>query len=73
MILLGLKMNISTFRIAFINEDEDHRCCWFSDDEKNIYFDGSYTGDYGVGDVVSVGWAYFGGENREVLWVERIA
>lgn len=73
MILLGLKMNISTFRITFINEGEDCACCWFSDEMKNIYFDGSYTGAYGVGDLVSVGWSWFGGENREVLWVEKIA
>ena len=39
----------------------------------NIYFDGSYTGDYSEGDRVSVGWAYFGGETREVLWIERLA
>lgn len=66
-------MNISTFRISFIDEGEDSSCCWFSDDEKNIYFDGSYTGNYVEGDLVSVGWAYFGGETREVLWIERIA
>ena len=65
-------MNISTFRIASINEGED--CvCWFSDDKNNIYFDNSYTGDYSEGDRVRVGWAYFGGETRQVLWVERIA
>ena len=72
MILRGLKMNISTFRIAFINEGEDHTCCWFSDDMNNTYFDGSYTGDYSEGDRVCVGWSYFGGETREVLWVDRI-
>ena len=66
-------MNISEFRIAFIDEDVDSTCCWFCDDMKNIYFDNSYTGDYSEGDRVRVGWAYFGGENREVLWVERIA
>lgn len=65
-------MNISTFRIAFINEDEDSTCCWFSDEMNNQYYDGSYTGDYSEGDRVSVGWAYFGGETRQVLWVERI-
>ena len=65
-------MNISTFRIAFLNEDVD-RTCRFSDEMNNIYFDGSYTGDYSEGDRVSVGWAYFGGETRQVLWVERIA
>lgn len=65
-------MNISDVRIAFIDEGEDGKCCWFSDDEKNIYFDGSYTGAYSEGDRVRVGWAYFGGENREVLWVERL-
>ena len=65
-------MNISEFRIAFINEGED--CvCWFSDEMNNIYFDNSYTGDYSEGDRVRVGWAYFGSENREVLWIERIA
>ena len=66
-------MNRSEIRIAFLNEDEDGTCCWFSDDKKNIYFDGSYMGNYYEGDRVSVGWSYFGGENREVLWVERIA
>ena len=66
-------MNISEFRIAFIDEGEDSACCWFCDDMKNIYFDGSYTGDYYEGDLVRVGWAYFGSENREVLWVERIS
>ena len=66
-------MNISEIRIASLDEGEDDTCCWFSDDEKNIYFDNSYTGDYSEGDRVSVGWAYFGGETREVLWVERIA
>ena len=65
-------MNISEFKIVSINEGED--CvCWFSDDEKNIYFDGSYTGAYSEGDRVRVGWAYFGGENREILWIEKIA
>ena len=64
-------MNISEFRIAFINEGEDHTC-WFYDDKNNKYHDGSYTGGYSVGDRVRVGWAYFGGETREVLWVERI-
>ena len=64
-------MNISEFRISFINEGEDY-VCWFSDDMKNIYFDGSYMGDYSEGDLVRVGWAYFGGANREVLWVEKI-
>ena len=53
--------------------DEGEDCaCWFSDDMNNTYFDGSYTGDYSVGDLVRVGWSWFGGENREVLWVERI-
>ena len=66
-------MNISEVRIVSINEGEDGTCCWFSDDEKNIYFDASYTGGYSEGDRVSVGWSYFGGENRNVLWVERIA
>lgn len=66
-------MNISTFRIAFIDEGEDSTCCWFSDDMKNIYFDNHYTGNYSEGDLVRVGWSYFGGENREVLWVDRIA
>ena len=65
-------MNISEFRIAFIDEDEDSSCCWFCDEQKNIYFDNSYTGDYSQGDRVRVGWAYFGGETREVLWVDRI-
>lgn len=73
MILRGLNMNVSEFMIAFINEGEDHTCCWFSDDMNNTYFDGSYTGDYSVGDLVRVGWSYFGGETREVLWVDRIA
>lgn len=66
-------MNISEFRIVSINEDENGSCCWFSDDEKNIYFDSSYTGAYSEGDMVSVGWSFFGGETREVLWIERIA
>lgn len=66
-------MNISTFRIAFINEDADCTCCWFCDEQNNQYYDGSYTGDYYEGDRVRVGWAYFGGETREVLWIERIA
>ena len=66
-------MNISEFRIAFVDEDEDGSCCWFCDDMNNQYFDGSYTGDYSQGDLVRVGWAYFGGENREVLWVERMS
>ena len=65
-------MNISEFRIAFIDEGEDCTCCWFCDEQNNQYFDGSYTGDYSQGDLVRVGWAYFGGEIREVLWVERI-
>ena len=65
-------MNISEFRIASINEDENG-VCWFSDDEKNIYIDNSYTGGYSEGDRVRVGWSFFGGETREVLWVERIA
>lgn len=65
-------MNVSKFRITFINEGEDSTCCWFSDEQNNQYFDGNYTGAYSVGDLVSVGWAYFGGETREVLWVERI-
>ena len=65
-------MNISEFRISFINEGEDSTCCWFSDDMNNIYFDNSYKGTYSEGDRVSVGWAYFGGETREVLWVDRI-
>ena len=65
-------MNISTLRIASIDEGEDGTCCWFSDEMNNIYFDGSYTGNYSEGDLVRVGWAYFGGENRQVLWVERI-
>ena len=64
-------MNISELRIAFINEGEDC-CCWFCDEQKNIYYDNHYTGGYSEGDIVSVGWSYFGGENREVLWVERI-
>ena len=66
-------MNISEVRISFINEDEDDTCCWFSDEMNNQYYDGSYTGNYVVGDLVRVGWSWFGGENREVLWVERIA
>lgn len=65
-------MNISEFRIASIDEGDDNTCCWFSDDMNNIYFDGSYTGNYVEGDRVSVGWSYFGGETRQVLWVERI-
>lgn len=65
-------MNISTFRIVSIDEGDDSTC-WFYDEQKNIYFDGSYTGNYVEGDRVSVGWAYFGGENREVLWVEKVA
>lgn len=65
-------MNISEFRISFINEGEDSTCCWFSDEMKNIYFDGSYTGTYSEGDRVRVGWSWFGGETREVLWAERI-
>ena len=74
MIQRGLKMNISEFRITFINEGEDSTCCWFSDDENNIYYDNHYTGAYySEGDLVRVGWAYFGGETRKVLWVERIA
>ena len=53
--------------------DEGEDCaCWFYDDMNNTYFDGSYTGDYSVGDRVCVGWSYFGGETREVLWVDRI-
>ena len=64
-------MNISEFRIAFMDEGEDC-ACWFYDDMNNTYFDGSYTGDYSVGDLVRVGWSWFGGENREVLWVDRI-
>lgn len=71
MILLGLIMNISDVRIVSIDEGDDYSC-WFSDDEKNIYFDSSYTGGYSEGDRVSVGWAYFGSENRNVLWVEKI-
>ena len=66
-------MNISTLRIASIDEGEDGTCCWFSDDENNIYYDGSYTGACSVGDLVRVGWAYFGGETRQVLWIEKIA
>lgn len=66
-------MNISEFRIAFINEDENGTCCWFSDDDNNIYIDNSYTGDYSEGDRVRVGWSYFGGETREVLWIEKVA
>lgn len=66
-------MNISEFRISFIDEGEDGTCCWFSDDENNIYFDNSYTGEYSEGDLVRVGWAYFGGETRQVLFVDRIA
>ena len=66
-------MNISTFRIASMDVGEDDTCCWFSDEMNNIYVDNSYTGAYSVGDRVSVGWGYFGGENREVLWIERIA
>lgn len=65
-------MNISTFRIVSIDEGEDRTCCWFSDDENNIYVDNSYTGGYSEGDRVSVGWSWFGGETREVLWVEKI-
>lgn len=65
------KMNISTFRIAFIDEGEDCTC-WFYDEMNNQYYDGEYTGDYYEGDRVRVGWSWFGGENREVLWVERI-
>lgn len=65
-------MNISTFRIAFVDEDEDGTCCWFSDEKNNQYFDNSYTGGYSEGDLVRVGWSWFGGEIREVLWVERI-
>ena len=65
-------MNISDVRIAFINEGENDCVCWFSDDKNNIYVDNSYMGDYSEGDIVRVGWAYFGGENREVLFVERI-
>ena len=64
-------MNISEFRIAFI-DDNGNNTCYFYDDKNNQYFDNSYTGDYSEGDRVRVGWAYFGGENREVLWVERI-
>ena len=64
-------MNISKFRIAFI-DDNGNNTCYFYDDMKNQYFDGSYTGDYSVGDMVSVGWSWFGGETREVLWIERI-
>ena len=67
-------MNISDVRIAFSNEGVDSTCCWFSDEMNNIYYDGSYTGgDYSEGDRVRVGWAYFGGETREVLWVERMS
>ena len=65
-------MNISEVMIAFIDEDDDSMRCWFYDDMKNIYFDNSYTGDYSPGARVRVGWSYFGGENREVLWIERI-
>ena len=65
-------MNISEVRISFINEGENGSCCWFSDDMNNIYFDNSYTGGYSVGDVVMVGWSWFGGDTREVLWVEKI-
>ena len=65
-------MNISTFRISFVNEGENGTC-WFYDDKNNQYFDGSYTGGYFEGDRVRAGWAYFGGETRQVLWVERIA
>lgn len=65
-------MNISKIRIALI-DDNGNNTCWFYDDKKNQYFDGSYTGDYSVGDIVRVGWSWFGGETREVLWVEKIA
>lgn len=64
-------MNVSKIKIASIDVGED-RTCLFYDEQNNRYFDGSYTGAYSVGDLVSVGWSYFGGENREVLWVERI-
>ena len=66
-------MNISEFRIAFIDEDEDSTCCWFCDEQNNQYYDNSYTGDYYEGDSVRVGWAYFGGEIREVSSVEKLA
>ena len=66
-------MNVSKIKIASIDEGEDCTCCWFSDDMNNIYYDNHYTGAYSVGDRVMVGWAYFGGETREVLWLDRIA
>ena len=64
-------MNISTFRIAFIDDNGDNTC-YFYDEQKNQYFDNSYTGEYSEGDLVRVGWSYFGGDTREVLWVEKI-
>ena len=64
-------MNISKFRIAVIDDNGDNTC-YLYDDRNNQYYDGSYTGDYSEGDLVMVGWSYFGGENREVLWVEKI-
>lgn len=65
-------MNVSEFRIAFIDVGED--CvCWFYDDKKNQYFDDIYTGDYSVGDVVRVSWDCFDGVNRVVSSVEKIA
>ena len=65
-------MNISEFRIASMDVGEDGKR-WFYDEQNNRYVDGGYTWDYSEGDRVRVGWSYFGGENREVLWVERIA
>lgn len=65
-------MNISILRIAFI-DDNGNNTCYFYDDRKNQYFDEEYMGDYYEGDLVRVGWSYFGGVNREVLFVDRIA
>lgn len=64
-------MNISEFRIASMDVGED--CTrWLYDDAGNQFVDGSSMWDYSVGDRVRVGWSYFGGETREVLWAERI-
>ena len=59
------------FKIMFFDECGD-QTCYFYDDRKNQYFDGSYMGDYSVGDVVRVSWDCCDGINREVSSVEKI-
>ena len=65
------KMNISTFRIAFI-DDNGNNTCYFYDDMKNQYYDEEYTGDYYEGDRVRVTWYCPDGINRMVSGVEKI-